>query len=243
MKFIIHGALGRMGRAVEKALTEQGHDFIKVDINFAEGEGYKSILEVSEPSDAIIDFSFHTATPDLLRYATQTNTPVVLCSTGHTEEEKELIMQTAKKVAIFYSGNMSVGIAVLSDLVKKAVRVMGNADVEIVEVHHNKKVDAPSGTALMLYDAVKEEREEIKKVVGRNGYCLKEPNEVGISSVRLANVVGIHEVLISDGTQTLTLKHEAHDRSLFALGAVDAAKFLANKGAGLYDMKKMLQEV
>ncbi len=243
MKFIIHGALGRMGKAVEKALTEQGHEFIKVDINFAEGEGYKSILEVNEEADAVIDFSFHTATPDLLKYATKTSTPVVLCSTGHTEEEKELIMQTAKKVAIFYSGNMSVGIAVLSDLVKKAVRVMGNADVEIVEIHHNKKVDAPSGTALMLYDAVKEEREEVKKVVGRNGYCLKEPNEVGISSVRLASVVGIHEVLISDGTQTLTLKHEAHDRSLFALGAVDAAKYLANKGAGLYDMKKMLQEV
>ena len=242
MKFIVHGALGRMGRAVEKALTEQGHDFVEVDINFEEGKGYKSIFEVKEKTDGIIDFSFHTATPDLLKYAVATKTPIVLCSTGHTDEERELITKASKEVAVFYSGNMSLGIAVLSDLVKKAVRVMGNADVEIVEIHHNKKVDAPSGTALMLYDAVKEERQEVKKVVGRNGYCLKEPNEVGISSVRLANVVGIHEVLISDGTQTLTLKHEAHDRSLFALGAVDAAKYLANKGAGLYDMKKMLSE-
>lgn len=243
MKFIVHGALGRMGKVVEKTLSEEGHDLIKVDINFAEGEGYKSILEVSEKADAIIDFSFHTATPDLLKFARETNTPVVLCSTGHTEEEKALIEQASKEVAIFYSGNMSVGIAVLSDLVKKAVRVMGNADVEIVEIHHNKKVDAPSGTALMLYNAVQEERQEVKKVVGRNGYCQKQPNEVGISSVRLANVVGIHEVLISDGTQTLTLKHEAHDRSLFALGAVDAAKYMVGKGAGLYDMKKMLTEV
>lgn len=241
MKFIIHGALGRMGRAVEKALTEQGHEFVQVDINYQDG-GYKSIFEVKEKTDAIIDFSFHTATPDLLKYAVTTKTPIVLCSTGHTDEERELINKASKEVAVFYSGNMSLGIAVLSDLVKKAVRIMENADVEIVEVHHNKKIDAPSGTALMLYDAVLEER-EVKKVVGRNGHCLKEPNEVGISSVRLANVVGIHEVLISDGTQTLTLKHEAHDRSLFALGAVDAAKYLANKTAGLYDMKKMLGDL
>ncbi len=243
MKFIINGALGRMGKAVEKALTDQGQEFIKVDINYANGEGFSEINQVTERVDAIIDFSFHTATPALLEYAVKTGTPIVECSTGHTAEEKELIFKASQKVAVFYSGNMSLGIAVLSDLVKKAVRVMGNTEVEIIEIHHDKKVDAPSGTALMLYDAIKEEREKANMVVGRNGYSLRGENEVGISSVRLSNVVGIHEVLISDGTQTITLKHEAHDRSLFALGAVDAAKYLAGKGAGLYDMKKMLGEL
>ena len=123
------------------------------------------------------------------------------------------------------------------------VKVMKDAEVEIIETHHDKKLDAPSGTALMLFNAVKEEREKAFKVEGRSGHCLRQENEVGISSIRLCNVVGIHEVIVSNGVETITLKHEAHDRALFANGAVKAALYLAGKGAGLYDMKKMLGEV
>ena len=243
MKFIIHGALGRMGQAVEKSLIQENQEYIKVDINYAPGEGYRSIAEVKEKADCIIDFSFHTVTESLLEYAVKTNTPIVVATTGHTQEERAKIDNASKKVAVFYSGNMSVGIALLSDLVKKVVKVMKDAEVEIIETHHDKKIDAPSGTALMLFNAVKEEREKAFKVEGRSGHCLRQENEVGISSIRLCNVVGIHEVIVSNGVETITLKHEAHDRALFANGAVKAALYLAGKGAGLYDMKKMLGEV
>ena len=138
---------------------------------------------------------------------------------------------------------MSVGIALLSDLVKKAVKVMDKAEVEIIEIHHDKKVDAPSGTALMLFDAVKSERPNSVLKEGRSGNCLRQEGEVGISSVRIASVVGVHEVIVSDGKQTITLKHEAHDRALFADGALKAGNYLIGKTAGLYDMKKMLGDL
>jgi len=242
MKFIIHGALGRMGQAVEKFLVEENQEFIKVDINYQEGQGYRAISEVKEKVDCIIDFSFHTVTESLLEYAVKTNTPIIVATTGHTEEEKAKIYTASNKVAVFYSGNMSVGIALMSDLVKKVVKAMPKAEVEIIETHHDKKIDAPSGTALMLFNAVKEEREQAFSVVGRNGHSLRQENEVGISSIRLCNVVGIHEVIISNGVETITLKHEAHDRALFASGAVKAAMYLAGKSAGLYDMKKLLRD-
>jgi len=132
MKFIIHGALGRMGQAVEKFLIEENQEYVKVDINFKEGEGYRSISEVKEKTDCIIDFSFHTVTESLLEYAVKTNTPIIVATTGHTEEEKAKIVTASNKVAVFYSGNMSVGIALLSDLVKKVVKADGAEEVTTV---------------------------------------------------------------------------------------------------------------
>ena len=244
MKYIVHGALGRMGKAVIAEVEKNGDEVVaKVDAGYSDNSGYKSIFDFKGEADAIIDFSFHTATASLLEYATKNNLPVVVATTGHTEDEKKAIIFAGKSVPVFYSGNMSVGIALWCDLVKKAVKVMDNAEVEIVEIHHDKKVDAPSGTALMLFDAVKEERQNAFSKVGRNGHSLRENGEVGISSVRLANVVGIHEVLISDGTQTVSLKHEAHDRALFAGGAVKAAAYIVGKKPGLYDMKRMLGDL
>lgn len=244
MRYIVNGALGRMGQHVIANLQAQNQEVVaKVDVNYTDNSGYKSIKEVKEQADCIIDFSFHTGTGELLEYAIDKNLPIVLATTGHTEEEKQAIFSASKKIPVFYSGNYSVGIALLQDLVKTTVKVMDKAEVEIVEIHHDKKVDAPSGTALMLFDAVKSERENAHARVGRSGHSLRQDWEVGISSIRIANVVGVHEVIVSDGTQTITLKHEAHDRALFALGAIKAGGYLIGKQAGLYDMKKMLSDI
>lgn len=243
MKYLVNGALGRMGQAVINSVKAQGGEVVAVDCNFQEKAGYKSVFDVIEKVDVIIDFSFHTATKQLLEYAIKNKIPCVIATTGHTEEEKKDIINASKIIPVFYSGNMSVGIALLSDLVKKAVKVMDKAEVEIIEIHHDKKVDAPSGTALMLFDAVKSERPNSVLKEGRSGNCLRQEGEVGISSVRIASVVGVHEVIVSDGKQTITLKHEAHDRALFADGALKAGNYLIDKNAGLYDMKKMLGDL
>lgn len=243
MKYLVNGALGRMGQAVINSVKAQGGEVVAVDCNFQEKAGYKSVFDVIEKVDVIIDFSFHTATKQLLEYAIKNKIPCVIATTGHTEEEKKDIINASKIIPVFYSGNMSVGIALLSDLVKKAVKVMDKAEVEIIEIHHDKKVDAPSGTALMLFDAVKSERPNSVLKEGRSGNCLRQEGEVGISSVRIASVVGVHEVIVSDGKQTITLKHEAHDRALFADGALKAGNYLISKNAGLYDMKKMLGDL
>ncbi len=243
MKYLVNGALGRMGQAVINSVKAQGGEVVAVDCNFQEKAGYKSVFDVIEKVDVIIDFSFHTATKQLLEYAIKNKIPCVIATTGHTEEEKKDIINASKIIPVFYSGNMSVGIALLSDLVKKAVKVMDKAEVEIIEIHHDKKVDAPSGTALMLFDAVKSERPNSILKEGRSGNCLRQDGEVGISSVRIASVVGVHEVIVSDGKQTITLKHEAHDRALFADGALKAGNYLIDKNAGLYDMKKMLGDL
>ena len=243
MKYLVNGALGRMGQAVINSVKAQGGEVVAVDCNFQEKAGYKSVFDVIEKVDVIIDFLFHTATKQLLEYAIKNKIPCVIATTGHTEEEKKDIINASKIIPVFYSGNMSVGIALLSDLVKKAVKVMDKAEVEIIEIHHDKKVDAPSGTALMLFDAVKSERPNSVLKEGRSGNCLRQENEVGISSVRIASVVGVHEVIVSDGKQTITLKHEAHDRALFADGALKAGNYLIGKTAGLYDMKKMLGDL
>ncbi len=243
MKYLVNGALGRMGQAVINSVKAQGGEVVAVDCNFQEKAGYKSVFDVIEKVDVIIDFSFHTATKQLLEYAIKNKIPCVIATTGHTEEEKKDIINASKIIPVFYSGNMSVGIALLSDLVKKAVKVMDKAEVEIIEIHHDKKVDAPSGTALMLFDAVKSERPNSVLKEGRSGNCLRQEGEVGISSVRIASVVGVHEIIVSDGKQTITLKHEAHDRALFADGALKAGNYLIGKNAGLYDMKKMLGDL
>lgn len=243
MKYLVNGALGRMGQAVINSVKTQGGEVVAVDCNFQEKAGYKSVFDVIEKVDVIIDFSFHTATKQLLEYAVKNKIPCVVATTGHTEEEKKDIINASKIIPVFYSGNMSVGIALLSDLVKKAVKVMDKAEVEIIEIHHDKKVDAPSGTALMLFDAVKSQRQNAVLKQGRSGNCLRQEGEVGISSVRIASVVGVHEVIVSDGKQTITLKHEAHDRALFADGALKAGNYIIGKNAGLYDMKKMLGDL
>lgn len=241
MKVIISGANGFMGREVT-ALCEKGYKnstcVAKIDIA---GDGVFSSLKACQvEGDVLVDFSFHTATKNLLLDAIDKNMPCVIATTGHTEEEKAFIIEASKKIPVFFTANYSLGVAVTAKLVKEAVSYI-DGDIEIIETHHNRKVDAPSGTALMLANEIKSVKPELEIKCGRNGLSKREQNEIGIQSIRMGNVVGIHEVMINTGNETLTIRHEAHARSLFANGALTAAEFLIGKPAGLYDMKSLME--
>lgn len=242
MKILLNGAYGRMGREVEKLVEAcENHRIVaRVDKFAADGVCYNNIDDFQGEADVIIDFSNHLGTAELMDYAQKRQLPTVVCTTGHTPEELELIENASKSTAIFHSANMSLGVALLVELAMKTASVMNDADIEIVEIHHNRKVDAPSGTALMLAKALQKVRDKATLKPGRSGYEKREKNEIGISSVRMGNIVGVHEVLVSTDSQTITLKHEAHSRALFAEGAISAAEFLCGKGAGMYDMNSIV---
>lgn len=238
MKAVLCGANGAMGKLIGGIL---GQDVVgKVSIDGENGvcKTFDQLGPVE--ADVVIDFSHHTAVADVLAYAKKIGAAAVIGTTGHTEEEKAMIYEAAKEIPVFFSGNMSLGIAVLCRLAKQAASFFPDADIEIVEVHHNRKVDAPSGTALMLFNAVKEARPQAVANCGRAGEGKRTKEEVGISSLRMGNVVGIHEVHIHAGTQCLTLKHEAVTRAMLADGAVDAARFMVGKAKGLYNMENIL---
>ena len=243
MKVIVNGAAGRMGRVVQRLLSEgyRGASFAGgVDAFFEEEGIVKTPDALTVSGDVIIDFSSHLATADICDYAIKTKTPIVICTTGHTEEELAVIHETAKEVPVFHSANMSLGVALLCELARQAAALYPDADIEIVETHHNRKLDAPSGTALMIADRIREEREDATYKLGRAGHEKRDRREIGIHAVRMGNVVGEHEVRIGTDTETITLKHEAHDRSLFAEGAIVAARYLIGQTAGLYGMRDML---
>lgn len=238
MKAVLCGANGAMGKLIGGIL---GQDVVgKVSIDGENGvcKTFDQLGPVE--ADVVIDFSHHTAVADVLAYAKRIGAAAVIGTTGHTEEEKTMIYKAAKEIPVFFSGNMSLGIAVLCRLAKQAASFFPDADIEIVEVHHNRKVDAPSGTALMLFNAVKEARPQAVANCGRADEGKRTKEEVGISSLRMGNVVGIHEVHIHTGTQCLTLKHEAVTRAMLADGAVDAARFMVGKAKGLYNMENIL---
>ena len=245
IRILINGICGQMGHAIYNAAAESDEFSIAAGVDCAPGAGfdcpvYARFEDVREAFDVIIDFSHHSAVCALLDYAVDKHLPAVIATTGHTEEEKARIYAAADQIPVFYSANMSVGVAVLCSLVRQAAALFPDADIEIVETHHNRKLDAPSGTALMLAQAIRQVRPDAAVTCVRSGQTRRAPGEIGIQSVRLGNVVGIHEVLISTGTQTITLKHEAHDRKLFAEGAIAAAAYIEKKPAGLYDMQSMI---
>ena len=244
IKVLINGACGRMGKEVEKIVEASENMTVaaKVDKMAAESGCYTDINDFSGNADIIIDFSNHLGTKDLLDYAVKKNIPTVVATTGHTDEELKVIEEAGKKIAVFHSANMSLGVALLCELAVKAAATMPDADIEIVETHHNRKLDAPSGTALMIANAIKAVREKAQFVFGREGMAKREKNEIGVHAVRRGNIVGIHEVLVSTDSQTITLKHEAHSRALFAEGAVSAAEFILGKPAGLYNMNSIVTE-
>lgn len=246
MRILINGIGGRMGAEVKKLVLEGYRDAslaCGVDINqlsIPEAPVYTTFAEVKEEIDCIIDFSHHTATPALLEYAIEKNIPVVLCTTGHDESEMALINNAAEKIALFHSANMSLGVALLCELAKTAAKTFPDADIEIIEKHHNRKLDAPSGTALLLAREIQKIREKAFFSFGRQGQAKRMKDEIGIHAIRMGNIVGEHEVIVGTDTQTITLKHEAHSRSLFAEGALVAADFIKDKCAGLYDMHSMI---
>ena len=238
MRAIVCGANGAMGKLIRARLDGEIAGLVSLD---GENGVPKTFAELGKAdADVVIDFSHHSAVSDVLRFARENGCAVVIGATGHTEVEKALIYAAAKEIPVFYSGNMSLGIAVLCRLAKQAAQSFPQADIEIVEVHHNRKVDAPSGTAHMLFQALKQVRTDAQALCGRAGEGKRLPGEIGISSVRMGNVVGIHEVHINMGNQSLTLKHESGSRAMLADGAVAAARFMAGKSAGLYNMEDIL---
>ena len=240
MRAILCGANGAMGKLIDAALGPEVVGRVSID---GENNVPKTFAELGKvEADVLIDFSHHSAISDVLDYAKSIGCAAVIGTTGHTAEEKELIYAAAEEIPVFFSGNMSLGIAVLCRLAKQAAAFFPDADIELVEVHHNRKVDAPSGTALMLFNAVKEVRPQATANCGRAGEGKRTKDEIGISALRMGNVVGIHEVHICTGTQTLTLKHEATTRAMLADGAVDAARFMTGKPIGFYNMESILNQ-
>ena len=240
MNIIVNGAAGRMGQQVCRLVEAEGHT-LAAAVDRSGGEGFvSSLAEYTGPADVVIDFSNHAGAQELVDYCVSRGLPLVAATTGYTPEEFAKLEAGAEKIAIFQSYNMSVGVALLARLVKQAAAIFGGCDVEIVEAHHNRKVDAPSGTALMLADAVKSQRPDAEYVYGRSGQHKRQPNEIGIHSLRMGNVVGEHEVIFATDNQTITLKHQAHDRARFAEGALTAAGFLVGQPAGFYHMDDLL---
>jgi 4-hydroxy-tetrahydrodipicolinate reductase len=238
---------GHMGREVASLVLSgyRGTTLAAgVDVNGYDGNAvcHASLGDVTERCDCIIDFSHRSATASLLEYAVAHNLPVVLCTTGHTEEEITAIRQASAYIPVLYSRNMSLGINLLLELVQRAAAVLGEEyNVEIVEAHHNKKLDAPSGTALMLADAIRDVREESEYVYDRHSVRRERaPEEIGIHSVRGGTIVGEHEVIFAGTDEVIRISHSAYSRDVFATGAVRAALFAAEAKPGMYSMKEML---
>ena len=238
MRAVVCGANGAMGKLICAALGDSVIGKVSIDGENGVPKTFSELGKVD--ADVVIDFSHHTAIADVLAYAKLIGSAAVIGTTGHTPDEKAAIFAASEEIPVFYAGNVSLGIAVLCRLVKQAVSFFPDADIEIVEVHHTRKVDAPSGTAHMLFNAVKAVRPDAVENCGRAGEGKRTKNEVGIHALRMGNVVGIHEVHITTANQSLVLKHESGSRAMLADGAVEAAKFMAGKGKGLYDMESIL---
>ncbi|MCM1285608.1 MAG: 4-hydroxy-tetrahydrodipicolinate reductase [Acetobacter sp.] len=247
-KIIITGANGKMGKVIQNVVD--GRDDCEIvagiDLNIESNDRfpiYSSLSEVKEQADAIIDFSNPVLLNDLLEYSEKTGTPLIIATTGYNDEQKEQIKSASEKSPIFFTYNMSMGINLLANLAKKAVEVLGSDfDIEIVEKHHNQKIDAPSGTALMLADAMCEvTAEPMKYEYDRHSKREKRTkNEIGLHAIRGGTIVGEHDIIFAGRDEIITLSHSARSKEIFAVGAVNAAVYMTGKGAGLYDMKELI---
>ena len=238
MRAVICGANGAMGKLIRQRLENEIAGLVSLDGENGVPKTFGELGTVC--ADVVVDFSHHSAVGDVLAYARGLRCAAVIGTTGHTKEEKQLIYDAAQSIPVFYSGNMSLGIAALCKLAAQAAEMFPEADIEILEVHHNRKVDAPSGTAHMLFNAIKEVRPNAWENCGRAGEGKRTKDEIGVHALRMGNVVGIHEVHICTPSQTLTLRHDAITRAMLADGAVDAARFMEGKAKGLYNMTNIL---
>lgn len=250
-KIIMHGCNGRMGQSISGLCKEDPETEIVAGIDILGGEGgaypvYTDIAMCTENADAVIDFSTAKAVDGVLDYCVEKKLPLVLCTTGLSDEQLAKADRASRQIAILKSANMSLGINLLFDLLQKAAKVLAPAgfDVEIVEKHHNQKLDAPSGTALALADAVNHAMDQAYEYKFDRSQERKkrDPKELGISSVRGGSIVGEHEVIFAGADEVIEIKHTAYSRAVFGKGAVEAAKFLNGKPAGYYDMGKVVAE-
>lgn len=244
MKVLLNGALGKMGRAllteIEKDSAVTVSAFVDVGYETTDKTHFNKMPSNDVGADIIIDFSHHSAIFEIAEYAKEYNLPTVICTTGQTESELACIKELAKKVPVFFSANMSMGIALTVELAKRSAALFPDADIEIIEKHHSAKLDSPSGTALMLAQAIKSVRENLTLMLGRNGRRVREKNEVGIHAVRAGSIVGEHEVIIATEHEIITVSHTAQSRSVFASGAINAAKWLIGKECGMYSMQSLV---
>ncbi len=247
-KVLLCGANGKMGRVIENCISERENVEVVagVDLNttsYADFPIYDDINNCKEEIDVIIDFSHPSVLKSLLEFAKTRQIPTVIASTGYTDEQIATIKETAKDVAIFFTFNMSLGVNLLLDLAKRATAVLGDQfDIEVIEKHHNQKIDAPSGTAIMIANAINEEADnryhfEYDRHSKRQA---RKKNEVGIHAIRGGTIVGEHEVIFAGRDELVSLKHSATSKEVFAVGAVNASVFMNGKPAGLYEMADLL---
>ena len=249
-KIIMNGCNGKMGQVISRLVSEDESVEIVcgVDINTDLQNPYpvvKSIEEFEGKADVVIDFSHPSSLTSVLNYCRRTKTPVVLATTGFSAEDKAAFENAAQEIPVFFSANMSLGINLLISLAKQAAKLLeGNFDIEIVERHHNKKIDAPSGTALAIADAIDETLSyPAEYVFDRHSVRRKRKGtEIGISAVRGGTIVGDHEIIFAGNDEVIELSHHAASKEVFAVGAIKAAKFMVGKNAGLYDMNMLVAE-
>lgn len=249
VKMIMHGCNGKMGQVISGICKEDENIEIVAGVDpYTElKNSYPVFAKISEcdvQADVIVDFAAAPAVDELLEYSAKKQIPVVLCTTGLNEEQLAKVEEISKKVAVLKSANMSLGINMLMDLLQKAANVLAPAgfDMEIVEKHHNQKLDAPSGTALALADSINEALENAYdyKYDRSKERKKREKYEIGIQAVRGGNIVGEHEVIFAGTDEVIEFKHTAYSKAVFAKGAVEAAKFLAGKPAGRYEMSDVI---
>lgn len=246
---ILCGCNGKMGAAVQNFVNQREDCVIVAGVDIS-GAGntsfpvYRSLPDVKETAQVVVDFSHPAALSSILEYCrSHKGVAAVLCTTGYSAEQTKEIQEAAKELPLFYSRNMSLGVNLLIELAKKAEAVLGDAfDVEIVEMHHNQKIDAPSGTALMIADAINQVRgDSMNYVYDRHSQRKKrEKKEIGLHSVRGGTIVGEHQVIFAGQSEVITLSHSAQSKELFAAGAVNAAVYMAGKDPGLYDMSHLI---
>ena len=250
VKILMHGCNGKMGQVITGLVKNDEHASIVAGVDAYQGIAnnypvFSSLQECDVDVDVIIDFSNAAAADGLLDYCADKQIPVVLCTTGLSEEQLAHVAETSKKVAVLKSANMSLGINMLLRLLQNAAKILAPAgfDIELVERHHNQKLDAPSGTALALADSINEALDNSYEYVYDRSQVRKkrEAKEIGISAVRGGTIVGDHEVIFAGADEVIEFKHTAYSKAVFGKGAVEAAKFLAGKPEGMYDMSDVIQ--
>ena len=257
MRIILNGYNGKLGRAVIEAVAQKPEAFsivagvdiadikLALNLNFP---AFDKLRDYKEEADVVIDCSHHSITQALLEYAEAKKLSTVICTTGQTPEESEIIQSYAKKIPIFKSPNMSIGANLMANLAKKAAMLLkDDFDIEIIEKHHNQKIDAPSGTALMIAEEICSVFEAEKKpeyVYERQSEkCARQKKELGIHTIRGGTIVGEHEVIFAGPNEIITISHSAQSREMFANGALAAAKFLIGRPTGLYNMKDLIAQI
>ena len=247
LRIALSGCNGRMGSALTHMCADaEGYSIVAgFDINTIKKSSYPVYADPFEYAggvDVVVDFTHPSSLPQLLKYCTQKKSGLVLATTGYSSEQESMIADAAKGIPVFRSANMSLGVNLLIDLVQKAVKVLNGFDIEIIEKHHNQKLDAPSGTAIMLADAVSGSLPyEPEYVYDRHTERKKRGSaEIGIHAVRGGTIVGEHEVIFAGQDEVITLSHSAHSREVFANGALNAALFIAGKAPGIYSMTDLV---